>query len=348
MAWAKGTATDFIDFLRKLRDYADGTIDPSVHPTITAGVQVPAPDRWTVLTNGGGMPSIPGSGFATDGEVYLEGPGSDPADEIIIGFKTYRNTGANIFGISIRGFTAFDSGLTFDTLPGVSPDARFALDDASMDCWFWVTARRIMAAARIGTTDILIHAGFIQQFGTRNQYPYPLLVAGSVSDVTQSFQTGNFSHSCMPDPASASAYLRWVDGSWQQYRNYINASDQRAIARSGVAGNCIWPQRNTTTNDEGASGGSFTISEDAIFEQWSGSSLQISNSEISAYPMFPSVLSNGTQLVGRIDGLMTVFGLGLVAGDTLTDSSGSPAIVYDVFKNTWRSEPIDFLVVRRT
>jgi len=75
MAWARGTATDFIDFLRKFRDYSAGLIDPSTDPDITEGVVVPSGDQWEILVNGAGQPDIPGSGFATDGEVYLKGPG---------------------------------------------------------------------------------------------------------------------------------------------------------------------------------------------------------------------------------------------------------------------------------
>lgn len=347
MAWASGTATDFIDFLRKLRDYANGTIDPSVHPTITAGVQVPLADRWTVETNGGGQPNIPGSGFATDGEVYLTGPGSDTADEIVVGIRTYRNAGNNIFGLEICGYTAFDDTLTFDTMPGKSPAARVALDDASMSCWFWVNSRRVMALARVGTSDILLHFGFIQQFGTRSQYPYPLLVAGSVSDATKNFQVNDYSHSCLPDPCETAAYLRWVDGTWQQHRNFVGSTASRATARV-TTGNVVWPQRNPVTSADGANNGSASGNEDALFETYNSSTTPVvSNTEIDVVPMFPTVLMNATALIGRIDGLMTIFGLGLTSGDTLTDNTVSPPVVYDVFFNTWRNEPVDCFAIRR-
>lgn len=350
MAYATGTADDFIDFLRMLRDYASGAIEPGGSPTsgLTGGIPVPAADQWTVLSNGAGMPALPTTGFATDGEIYLQGPGSDPADQIIVGVQTYRSVGANIFGWDLRGFTAFNSALTFDTLPGVSPAVYAAFDDAAFDCWFWVDRRRIMALARVGTADILVHLGFIQQFGTRNQYPYPLLIGGSQSDSTSSFQTNNFGQSSLPDPCNNGAQLRWVDGSWQEYSNYGNASDQRGQARKST-GNVVWPQRNSSTNDDGVESVASEGNEDAIFESFVvGSSAAISSAEIGEYALFPSVLTNGTQLVGRVDGLYTVYGLGLVSGDTITDGSESPAVVYDVFANTWRTEPVDFIAIRRS
>lgn len=351
MPWAKGTADDFMDFLRKIRDYASGAIDPGTDPDFTDGSgPVDSANQWTVLVNGAGMTNIPGSGFATDGEVYLMGPGSDPDDEIVVGFKTYRNAGANIFGFKMRGFTAFNDALSWDTLPGVSPEVHAAFDDASFTIWIWVNNRRIMAAARIGTTDILIHLGFIQQFGTRSQYPYPLLICGSAVDTSISFQTNNFAHSCAPDPCDNGAYIRWVDGTWQEISNYSGTSAQRGTARNST-NYCMWPQRNPMSSLEGDVSSASEISEDGLFEGFStGSGIYISSSEIGAHALFPTLIvtsADQNAVIGRIDGLYVVFGLGLVKGDTLTDNSQSPALVHDVFGNTWRSEPVDFFAVRR-
>ena len=103
MAYAIGTATDFMDFLRKIRDFADGSLNPATHGDFTAGATVPAPDRWTVLTPGSAssIVEIPASGFATDGELYMMGPGSDVDDEIICGFRTYSNAGANARRVAV-------------------------------------------------------------------------------------------------------------------------------------------------------------------------------------------------------------------------------------------------------
>lgn len=345
MAWAKGTATDFIDFLRKLGDYADGTIDPASDPDITDGIQVPSGDRWVVQTNGGLQPALPGSGFATDGELYLVGPGSDPADEIVVGFKTYRNAGNNIFGWEVRGYTQFDDTLAFTTMPGRSPSCFAAFDDAAFDCYFWVNARRIMALAIIGTAPVLVYAGFVQQFGTRSQYPYPLLVSGSQDANDQNPQANHFGQSCLPDPCDNGAQLRWVDGSWLEIRHYTNDSSQRSQARENSGGTKIWPQRDCTS-DEGSDAG-LDANEETLFEQFTTTGEQISSSEIGSYVLFPALLHSAAQLVARIDGLFVAGGIGLTTGDTITDSSTSPPQVYDVFANTWRTETIDFFAILR-
>lgn len=348
MAWAKGTADDFVDFLRKFRDFATGALDPLSDPDFTDGSGVvPSGEVWSDLGVGAGESAIPGSGMATDGLLYLQGQGSDPDDEIVVAVKTYRNVGNNVFGWDLRGFTAFNAALTFDTMPGVSPSCFAAFDDAAFDIWLYANARRLMAVARIGTTDILIHAGFIQQFGTRSQYPYPLLIGGSVSGITINFQANHFGQSCFPDPCDNGGQLRWIDGTWQEIANYANSSAQRSSARIAT-GYTVWPHRNPTTNADGNETIGAAGNEDALFEQYAtGSSVLISSAEINAYPRFPSVLMNSSALIGRIDGLHTVFGLGLIKGDTLTDASESPPAIYDVFGNTWRTEPVDFFAIRR-
>lgn len=347
MAYASGTATDFIDFLRKLRDYSAGLIDPASHATITGGIIVPTADRWTIQTLGGGMTALPGSGSATDGEFYLQGQGSDPSDQIQVGFQTYRNVGNAVFGFRMRGYTAYNSALTFTTMPGVSPQTQVALSNASMNCWFWVSARRIMALARVGTTDILLHVGFIRQFGTRSQYPYPLMLCGSVRDETFNTAQNNFGQSSLPDPCELTCYLRWVDGTWQQMPHYSGVSSQRGQQRTGVSPGtttyAFWPQRNVTINNRDGSNNSTIDNEEQLFEQFSSTNRQVSSSEIGAYPLLPIIAHQQDQLIGTVDGLYMVPGLGLNSGDTINDGTDT----YDVFKNTWRSETDDFFCIRR-
>lgn len=344
MAWATGVAADWIDFLRMLRGYATGAYDPAGSPNhgFTGGAIVPGGDRWTAPALGGGMTALPGSGSGSDGEFYLVGPGfNSPQDKITVGFQTYRNAGNSVYGFKIKGYTAYDSTLTFNTMPGVQPTpACVALGNAPFNCWFWVNGRRIMAVGRIGTVDVLVHVGFFQQFGTRGQYPYPLLVAGSVRDITFNTNQNNFGQSTLPEPAENTCWLRWVDGTWQSIFAYGSIGATRSVQRTSTAYS-IWPCRDVTIND-GAEVQTLD-NEDILFQAFSSTGRQLSNSEISAYAMFPCIIHASNQLVGQIDGLYFTPGLGLNSGDTLSDGT----YTYDVFKNTWRNEAVDFYAVRR-
>lgn len=348
MAWAQGVAADFIDMARMLKGYATGAFDPAASPAhgFTAGIAVPSSDQWVAPSLGGLMTALPGSGSAADGELYLVGQGSNsPADKIVWGFKTYRNAGANIFGWEIKGYTAYNSALSFTTLPGLSPSCFAAFINTTFNVYFWVNSRRIMALARVGTTNILIHAGFIQQFGTRGQYPYPHFVSGSIADKVSSYQSNHFGQSCLPDPCDNGSQLRWIDGTWKLYKNYSGTAATRGNARQST-GNGIWPLMDPTANPNGDL--NVADNENILFEQFSTNSSDIlSSTETGVHALWPAVLMDGTSIAGRIDGLFTVPSIGLSTGDTLTDTTVSPQKVYDVFQNTWRSEVIDTFAVLR-
>lgn len=303
---------------------------------------------WTNLGVGAGESAIPATGSATDGELYLQGPGSDPTDQIVVGFSTYRNVGNNVYGMKISGYTAFNNTLNFSTMPGYTQNASAvptpayaAFSDSSFSAWFWVNNRRIMLVARIGTYDVLVYAGFFMQYGTRSQYPYPLLVSGSVQDMTYNLLQNNFGASCLPDPGPTGAYFRWIDGSWQLINHYNSNSSSRSQSYN-VPTYSVWPLRDPTVLAD-ASEVAFSYNEDTLFETFNSTNSQISSSEIGSYPMFPGVILASNQLVGQLDGLYVIPGLGLTPGDTVSDGT----YTYDVFHNTYRSEAADFFVVRR-
>lgn len=346
MAWATGTADDFIDFLRKLREYAAGNASfPLATAGFDGGTTVGAGDVWTILTNGAGMPDLPGAGFATDGEMYLQGQGDDVDDEIIIGFRTYRNAGNNLFGIESRGYTQFNDLLTFETLPGVSPPCYSALDDAAFDFQFWVNRRRIMAVAMIGTTNVFLHSGFLKRLGSRSQYPYPLLISGCQLNNLQNFQANNFGQSSLPDPCDNSTQLRWIDGSWQEVANYSNNSATRSNAKNLLPNYQCWPLSDPTSPPASGSGEADTSgNEQTMFENYAlNASIIMSPSEINLYSLFPAVLMSNLQHIGHVDGLFVAGGLGLVSGDIIQESGDD----YDVFSNTYRSEVVDYYAVLR-
>lgn len=341
MAWAQANTTDWIDMLRLLTAYVTGTVN--AHTAGGAWIDgtnstVPTADRWTKLTNGSLQPTLPTSGSATDGELYLQGQGSSGTDQIIVGMQTYRNPGNNVFGIRNAGYTTFDNTLAFSTMNGMSPIARVALSNTSFECFFWVNGRRIVVAARIGTTDILWYLGYPLPFATASQYPYPLLITGSVQDDTYNFQQNNFGQSCMPDPTFNCATIRWIDGTWVTMSHFSNNSGQRQQQSNPYQ---FWPQRDNTTGD-GAEVDN-TGSESNLFQFYSSTTEIISNSEINAFPLYPVILINASQLIAQVEGLYVVPGQGLTAGDIITVGSDT----YDVFHNTWRTEFPDFFVMKR-
>ena len=335
MAYAFGTVTDNNDFLTKLMQFASGT-DASGWSGWTTGGAVPSSETWTVLSN-----TIPagGSNLTVSGTAYLEGPGSESGDNIVVGLRTYSNNSNFIFGVELRGYTAYDNTLNFDTMPGVSPSVFVAMAGVSMQAWFWVNGRRIMACLRIGGIyDVLFHLGFFLPYGTHNQYPYPLLISGSVANASYNYTEADLGNSSLPDPNWGNAcYFRWIDGTWKAI-NHFNTSGYQMVTEYG-----LYPLRDTVPSDGNDYNGAVVYSEDSLIQNWQVTGTQFSPLEINAYVLFPVVLNSSVQLPGQIDGLYYVPGNGLAPGDTI-EIGGT---TYDVFHNTWRSTQNAFYTIPR-
>lgn len=350
MAWAKGTATDFIDLLRLLRQFARGVDNPTAGAPYSAGSGVvPGGEAWTVLTNGGSQPTIPASGNATDGEVYLRGPGGG-SDTIFVQVKTYRDAPTSRFNWEIRGATNFSSVLAFDAQAAVSPPNYLALANASINFHFYVNGRRIIMVAQRGTTYEATYLGFVNPYGTAAQWGYPLLVTGSVRNSTDDISLNTFLHSSMPDAAFAAAHLRWVDGSWVDVSNYTAGAGVNRI-NGGDRG--MWPYQSPIIRDASPLAANAVTqeneySEESIFQGFNASSVRLGTSFTGRYQLHPVniifdesvILAN---LVGALDSVFAVYGLGLATGDTFTVGADT----YDVFSNTWRSELVDYYAIRR-
>ncbi len=340
MAYAAGTVSDYNDFLTKLIAFASGT-DATTWSGWTSGGVVPSGQVWTVLAN-----SIPASGnLTTQGIAYLQGQGSEAGDNIIVGFRTYSNAPDFVFGAEIRGYTEYDATLTWDTMPGVSPSCWAAFAGVSFQAWFWVNGRRILATARVGGLyDITFMVGFFLPYGTHSQYPYPLLISGSMVDNTQPYTRADLDHSCIPDPGGFNGvYFRWIDGTWQGICHYGGAAPNLGYRSTQGNAFALYPHVDQSPSDGAEYGGQQLYGEMQLIQNWSIGGAQFSAVEVNAYPLLPIVINSSNQLPGQLDGIYYVPGNGLNPGDTLTIGG----VIYDVFHNCWRSNAFNFYCMPR-
>jgi hypothetical protein len=348
MAFAVGTADGFVDMLKKLRDYADGTLDPTGtmgdEADFSAGASVPTAQQWFVEKE-----TIPESGNATDGEVYLRGPGGG-SDEIFLNIKTYRDTG--LFNWEIRGALAFNGSDAFEGQLQTSDGVQYALLNSSMDIWFFVNGRRIIAVAQIGSNYSAMYGGFFNQYATSAQYPYPMLVGGSVTGATIPSTNSSYDHSCMPDPCDNGAQVRWVDGTWYEVRNYTSGGASRS--KVGSTGRAIWPYAAPDVPGATHSQGTHNLAETFyhlnIWGQTAGaSSPRLDSSftgERTVYPtslQFAGVAPDDT-VVGELDGMFAVYA---ESGDTAESEITVGGDTYITWPNTWRTEPFDWFSVKK-
>ena len=131
--------------------------------------------------------------------LIMEGIGSG-ADEIFVGIQAVDQGGSQI-SWQLRGFTGFQDEVDFFAQPGISPGSTLVpLSTGPATHWFFVNGRRMMMVARMGTSYMNMYLGFINQFGTQVDYPYPLLVGGCSSTSLVIFSASNAGISGMMDP----------------------------------------------------------------------------------------------------------------------------------------------------
>lgn len=173
-------------------------------------------------------------------ELIMHGPGLSASDEIYTGLRRNCSRGADYWNWQINGMIGYVSANSYATQPGVSPTKSMLLTSDNIPYWMVGNGRRWIVAAKIGTQYEIAHGGLILPYATPSQYPYPLLVGGTVNGATTA---------------------RWSD-TGAGHTNFANTASSgclRSVAGSWMAGYDIWPQavagitaynyRNTPSND---------------------------------------------------------------------------------------------------
>ncbi len=196
MAFETGTADDYIDLLDKLRLFL--TTDTDL---------VAADQEWEELEWGGAVAGT---------ELYLRGPGLADQDNIFVGLRAYANPGADRFNLACRPFLGYLAEATWATQPGAGPERGVTCWDQSMPYWFAANGRRFLAGYRVSTVDQILHGGLITPYATPDQYPLPLMVAGTMPAANQwRWSDTNGDHRFFTHGGSAALRpLRFVEGTY--------------------------------------------------------------------------------------------------------------------------------------
>lgn len=148
---------------------------------ITAGgTAFVATDVFTVSTT----PPWTSKRRASGDEMVWQAPGNGNLDAILVGAKLFHDAGGDYYNWRLGGFTAFDSGLDFEHQPGNiggSSSPVLNLWNSSIPFWFVANGRRVIVVAKISTVYVVCYLGFLSTYMSPGSFPYPLVVAGSMS-----------------------------------------------------------------------------------------------------------------------------------------------------------------------
>lgn len=162
MAFQVGTASGYLDLLDKVRIFA--TTDPGL---------VAAGQNWEEMRWDGAVQNT---------ELYLRGPGMDGTKNIHVQIRAYENEIQDWFNWAFAPAIGYLSSSTWATQPGylAANEKGCCLWDLDIPYWLVVNGMRIILVYQISTTFHVIHLGWLFHYGTPGQYPYPIIVGGTM------------------------------------------------------------------------------------------------------------------------------------------------------------------------
>lgn len=297
MATATGTATDYKDLLARLRTFLTGT------------------PGWTSLrytTGGAGNPD----------ECILMAPGLGGTDQIYVGIRTFENTTADYFNWRLGGFTGYDAALTFANQPGVMQNVFMTLWNSPIPYTFVANGRRAIIVVKISTFFMMGYLGFINQYPSPGQFPYPLAIGGNYTNA--------------PEPALTDVVWRWSNAT-SFNTNFPMSSRYNPGGGFGGPNSCqlrlrkpngIWA--DLAAADNGGYQDSDTYN---IWPYMSGMGSLQQNLGATQSPVLPIILHDNTpEVYGELDGVVATSGQAIASEDTLTVGADSYLVVQNVFR----------------
>lgn len=298
MATSTGTATDYLDLIAKFVTFVTGL----------------GTNPWTVQRNTVGAGPV--------GEVILKAPGLAGTDQIFVGIQPFANVTADYYNWRLAGFTGYNNALAFGAQAGVMQNVFLTLWNSSIPYWFIANGRRAIIVAKVSTSYVVAYLGFIHQYASPAQYPYPLFVGGNLAWETE--------------PPANNVNWRW---SLSDNHNHNFPFSNDVTIGSGI-------QLNTNSARLKSPAGvwlGLKAGKDGVYQDLDASSiwpymagmanLQQNLGTPAQSPVLPVILHDNTpEVYGEFDGLAATSGQGIASEDTLTVGSDSWLVVQDVFR----------------
>ena len=338
------------------------------------------------LTGGGGTNAeilLTMDGEVGEDQLILEGSGGG-SDQIFVGVRTYTISGIGARNWELRGMTGFSDNVEIFNQPGSSPavyddqspiagGAYLPLRDVAFNYWMSIDSYRIAIVVNTGANYHSAYLGFIDRFTTDSEYPYPLLVQGSMTEPERVATSSDIGMGGWPDPIADAdgdehgpGMLRWIDGQWLPVRNGYKNSSALTSEISTTANNDpainVWPSQGTF--------GSISLDDEDNWAQTSPNIFfdgGICERNVAATPDFrlePTPNSGGalqclfpltmysyalSSIIGRPRGLFWVS----VSQDGASSATSEDTFTvngkrYRVFQNVGRSEIYNFFAIEES
>lgn len=232
-------------------------------------------------------------------ELIMRSSGLSGAEDIYIGFRSYQNTSADVYNVSVAGFTGYVPASPFINQPGYF-ESGIPAHNNRIDYWMAANAQRIVFGLKVGT-PVYTHgyAGKFFPYATPSQYPYPLYVGGCLvgvpetrySATTYTWPYYGATSGSEPGTNRGNSQLRFVDGSWRQHR--------------------VWPYYINTVVAQATN------------------SLRETGTQYSLQPIILMSSSPSINVLGELDGVYQITGFNNVTENTITIGGDDYVVLQD-------------------
>ena len=170
---------------------ATGLLQNVIIPWITGAGGTPGRD-WTIEVNQNAKDQNQAdtSHGATCKEYVLSNTGYSGSENVYIGFREHRRVAVALYGIELNiynydptwfadnrvltGFTSYDT-----TNEGWTSMPVLQLIDSTMTYWIYASPARVVIVVKHSSGYFWAYLGQGKRLGSPNEYPFPLIAAGS-------------------------------------------------------------------------------------------------------------------------------------------------------------------------
>lgn len=319
MAYATGTATDAVDLLDKFRTFIKTDSALAAESPSQVWVEEAFEDDGTGLEK----------------RLYLRGPGLAASDNIHVNLRLFDDSaaaGTGNWSLVIKGATSYNSGLSYDLQPGVSPfNKAVPLWNQSMTYWFFANGRRFMIVALVSTSYSSCYGGFLLPYSpavTALEYPYPLYIGATCGASGYAHSEADRNAMSFWDPGYQSssrgtASIYTPGNQWKEVRNYdtsSSATNPSEIASPGFV--VTYPYYGTSIS--ATAGGRIRNIRELLDGDYLLTDVQVFQPDISQ-----AIRDH----FGALDGVCHIAGVGTTPGSTITVGSDT----YTIFRSAWDS-----------
>lgn len=303
MAWATGTATNYLDLVRRLRDFL--TTDSAL---------VALGQNWTQISQAGEMgglsPSPTAPTLTAADQIMLQGPGLAGDDQVLVSLQFVENAGSNLYNVGIRGQVAYQASVTAANQPGTSAAKYMLLLNTSMKYWFIANGRCFKVIVQAGGAYEHMYGGFILPEHLPQDWPYPLFAGASSSSSSLANTSTDTAHHA-----------------------YFNAYGSNSITANTSAVLCLPDLNWRPVNGQGSS----SWYNNTIQTTWSNYAIAHNmRQSLSGLPvliqgeLFTEFSTIGAAYYGRFDGVFYVPAFGRVPEEIATIDGIDYLLVPDV------------------